>query len=1137
MNTQTHNHTLSIIILSLLALLGLSYYQINQDTIFPTITTPVTMDQSDAIAQARIINHKDTLGLHAEKLMLSASYLTDSQTNNYLTFNDRTQKTLNQSLKNKKIQTSYWAVRLFVPQEIQENYFYFTPTGKPYGFEMLLAQEKNLPDISKEQAIALAQKKLINYPLEGINHKNYVLKNYAQEKLDQRINHEIIFEDTTQSLIEAKLQIKIIVSGDQITTLKPQIKLPENFLREFQNMQSFNGALGSYGSVFVFIGYGSLILYALFKGSRKKQINWRDNCLAGALLTIFSFLNNLNNLPLMWFSNYKTTQVPSVFLSEQVIVFISLAISNFVFFTIIFSAAEYLSRLYFPRHQQLWRWWERESASSPQTIYLVMIGYIIFGLSTGYVAIFYLTAQHLPQIWIPAGSLFEPNIIALYQPFLESFSQSLQAGTIEECLFRAVPIASALILGKHYKKPWLFLALILPVQAIVFGVAHASYPQQPFYIRTVEMFLPFLAYGLVYFYHGLIPCIIGHYLYDVYQFSGMIFNMNTQGIWVQKMACIFCLLLPAFIVLRGILLNPQGLKNPLPRKFLNETWKPSASRNILSEKNTTTETTISTKSFTLAAIFGLLSFGMLYQIWQTSPTLTQPLAISKTEAAIQAQNIAKAQNINLNDKWQQNQIAILTNDTSLRYLIDSLGDKEVEDLLKNPVLESQNGKLNLESFLPHYAWQIRFARFEGTQTEKSNELEVLVTRNKTTFNHHFSENEVMPSLDEQQAITMATQHLKQSFPQTTFSRVKTASTTTAEKRVDWQFTFEFQGSEKLKSIQPRVDIHIVGNNIASELHYLFVPEKWLIDQQTRMDETNVIQYVLLLGYSIIYLVILGFACQAFLQTSDRYVFKITALCIALLFLIDVVNSWPILTFNFATAIDYQNQIIITTTSQIIQLFFLAIPPALMMLFCTTRQDKLTQSQQLGKTLITGVCLGLGLLAIMAGINAHVQPNLNWFYGQIIELSTFVPAFLAFTYLPQLLGMVLTVTGLVLLLQKPLHSPVASYLCGLLPWTIILAVICTGSATLNQTLILKMYKLLVCLVYAAFTWPLVRRQPLMIVLMIITFDIGVNAMALSTPAYTSAWAFSFFTGIIKLVCGVGLSWYWYTLQQIENRKNA
>jgi hypothetical protein len=98
---------------------------------------------------------------------------------------------------------------------------------------------------------------------------------------------------------------------------------------------------------------------------------------------------------------------------------------------------------------------------------------------------------------------------------LTSIAISLQAGFWEECLFRAVPIAGAALLGRRFGKPWLWITAAMVVQAVIFGGGHANYPAQPAYARLVELIIPALGFGGLYLLFGLVPAIVLHFAFDV----------------------------------------------------------------------------------------------------------------------------------------------------------------------------------------------------------------------------------------------------------------------------------------------------------------------------------------------------------------------------------------------------------------------------------------------------------------------------------------------------------------------------------------------------------------------------------------------------------------------------------------------
>lgn len=155
--------------------------------------------------------------------------------------------------------------------------------------------------------------------------------------------------------------------------------------------------------------------------------------------------------------------------------------------------------------------------------------------------------------------MIDPNTPAMILPSIAAVGQSLFAGYWEECLFRAVPIAGGALCGA-----WLFnckptsLKLMVPVfllQAVIFGGAHANYPAQPSYARLIELILPSIAFGMLYFQFGLLPGIVMHYLYDLVWFALPIFLTPPSAMLLDKAIVIAAALLPCFIVFvrsRGI---------------------------------------------------------------------------------------------------------------------------------------------------------------------------------------------------------------------------------------------------------------------------------------------------------------------------------------------------------------------------------------------------------------------------------------------------------------------------------------------------------------------------------------------------------------------------------------------------------
>ena len=146
----------------------------------------------------------------------------------------------------------------------------------------------------------------------------------------------------------------------------------------------------------------------------------------------------------------------------------------------------------------------------------------------------YVIATRVFGWWTPSEALLHPDVLATYVPWLSAIANSLQAGFWEECLFRAVPLAGAALIGDRFGKRGLFLVIAFIVQAVIFGAGHAPYPTQPSFARPVELIIPSIGFGLLYVYFGLLPGIVLHFAFDVVWFALPIFLSDAPGIWFQK---------------------------------------------------------------------------------------------------------------------------------------------------------------------------------------------------------------------------------------------------------------------------------------------------------------------------------------------------------------------------------------------------------------------------------------------------------------------------------------------------------------------------------------------------------------------------------------------------------------------------
>ncbi|MEC8063400.1 MAG: CPBP family intramembrane glutamic endopeptidase [Pseudomonadota bacterium] len=856
-----------------ISMLCLSFYFYNQENIFPTINTPITVNQQTATKMALDANNVLKLKLNPKEVRTTSAFISRSEIQNYISLEAGGNEKLNQLIKSGDLISSFWSVKLFIPKEIQQNTFQFTPEGKFYGYQVGIPEEKSLPNISKEKAQLKMHKFLKHHPLANTNFSEFTEKDYVLKKQDNgRQDHTFIYENKSQTIGEAVPEIICTISGNRITKLQTYYKLPENFLKNFQAMNSYNNFLGSIGSMIIIIGYFGAAVCTIAYGWKKGLLNWTGASSLALFITATSLLSQINILPIIWYMAYDPSRNESQFLWEVLIPSLTNSVTQFIYLSVTFLAAEFLTRQAFPHHPQLFSWLSPRQAGSITSLKQIALGYTMMFIDLGYIALFYLTALQLPGVWSPSFNLIDPNFMAYYMPFFTPFANSLHAGIWEEFLFRAIPIALAVIVSKKYfKKPAPFIIIALILQAVIFGLAHANYPQQPSYIRIIELSIPFFFWGLAYIYCGLLPCIIAHYTYDMFVMSESLFFIQTPGIWLQQLLAAICISLPLLlVVIQKLSYSSIFSWHLLPNSARNDAWKPEQSHKSAKKHEQQTSQHLSRPSILILAATAILSFGVFAWYTQEVTFATTKLTISKSEALKIGRKEA-AKFIDLDKPWQETITTQTTGFKDAPYYIETvLGKEKTYKLLESRQIGTKEEPKFLDRFLPQTVWHIRYALYEGDQDTRSEELHLYIrcTNMPITFDHIISENIPGTNLSKQEAIQLAQESLQnytlRNANETPWSTLNVSSTTNPSNRLDWAITL---GPEKAAydGLQPRWYVTVQGDQVSSVDGNLFIPEKWLENHKEKKGVVAIIQQVISLGVILGYIVLLYQTIQAYAE--------------------------------------------------------------------------------------------------------------------------------------------------------------------------------------------------------------------------------------------------------------------------------
>lgn len=954
-------------------------------TAFPLVNVAITMNRTQALQKAAELAQQLMIG--PTQYDQAVSFETDSAAQTFVELEGGGKAAFNTMIQEHLYEPYLWKVRHFKEQNTQEVSFFFTPSGNPYGFTQTLSQETLLPSLSQDtalvQATTFAQQWVTGFAL-------YTLIESSQEtSTSGRVDHTFVFEQINQKIGEGRYRCKIIVQGNKIGALVPYIKIPESFTRRYQEMRSYNNSLATVAYVLMMLLYffgGCLI--ALFFLLRRNWVLPKPALIAGIIVALFSTLTQINELPLAWMG-YHTAHSSAGFLLQKIVFCLLSFLYNSVFFSVIFMAAESLTRKAFGNHIQLWQLAQCNVANSYQVVGRTVFGYLIVSVDIAIVVLFYLLTTRYAHWWMPSSVLFNPNILATYAPWFSPLALSLQAGFMEECLFRAIPLSIAALLGKRYgrKNWWIGGTFIL--QALIFGAAHANYPAQPFYARLVELIIPSCSFGAIYLSLGLLPAIVSHVVYDIGWFALPIFVATSKDAFLHALLVVIGALIPIWIILYQRI--RAGSWTVLDSKFFNKSWQAPETSSHAQEYIPELPHTISRRFLHMFIFASLIAAVGWYRVTLFKQD-ARSIKIDRTAAIENATKYLTANNVTLGNNWSILGTAFThySNDSDERLAQEFVWQHDVSD--KKNIYHTLMNTHYLKN--PHFI--VRFAQFTGDIIERAREYIVHLDHDGNVYQTKWilPESQQGAQLTEEDAQIIAQAWIAQHYQISITDLVeKSAITQKLPARKDWVFTFAIPKVYSYDDARAQINVTIAGNTVIESKQYIFVPEKWKREQQNQQQIAQSLQLICFIILFILF--ILGVAAAVSYRKIARNTFIGLFLFFIGLCTIVMCNNMGMFLALCSTSSPLFNQIFMIVSSQAVQILLQSVGFAMILALAVNQPCR---HLSLPTTSIVFLASALGLL--FAGLNTFVlstqsstQPT--WaFYG---PLTTYIPGLAIITH--------------------------------------------------------------------------------------------------------------------------------------------
>jgi hypothetical protein len=966
---------------------------------FPLISLDVTMDRTAALDAANAL--ASDRGWGPDTARQAVQFSLDDETQSFVELEGGGKDAYNEMLRGDLYSPYQWVVRRFAEGETNETVIRFRPDGTPYGFHETLPEDEPGANLEAGAARELAETAVTDGWDVDLGEYDLVESSYEVQP-GGRTDHTLVYERPDVQIGDGRYRLRLTVAGDRLTELTHFIKIPEAFSRRYQEMRSANDGIATgalYAVAILYLAGGCVV--GLFFLMRQRWVVWKPALKWSVFIAVLQALVVLNQWPLLWMG-YDTALSATTFALQQIAVALAQLVGMGAVLTLSFIAAESLGRRAFPEHVQLWRAWSAGVAPTRSLLGQTIAGYLMIGIFFAYEVWLYVFANNNLDWWTPSSALTDPDVLANFFPWLTSIAVSLQAGFWEECLFRAIPIACAALLGRRFGKRWLWIAAALVLQAVIFGAGHANYPAQPAYARLVELIIPALAFGGLYLSFGLVPGIIFHFAFDVVWFAMPLFAADIPGIWIDRGIVIVLTLVPLWVVVRARW--RAGSWGSVSVADRNASWTPPPTPERATETPAIASDGLATTTIRALVVLGAVGT-IVWGLATSFHTEAPGLGNSDAEARTAARAALAARNIELAPVWRELSNADAPLGLADRFVWQEGGREAYRDLLGR--------------YLPVPRRIVRYARFEGDVAERAEEYVVLIGPDGEVqrMTHTLPEDRPGAQLGEDEARVIALRAVRElnGIEPEALEEIS-AEPSQHPARRDWSFEFKDPVGYPMATGEARIGIDIAGDEVVQTGRYVHIPEDWERAYRNRRGTTQVVQIACVVLLVLLYLA--GAVLAVIRWSRHQFATATFAIFFGLLVALGVIrfgNGLRAATAQFVTEQPFKLQATLLIVGGLIAITAMAAVSALLIGLAHRMQPPRPPSRT-----TAGPAAGFGLGAALAALGAvgmRLAPSTLPQWPNLGGAADWLPA-LAATLGP--VSTWLTGTAVVLLTVTVLH---------------------------------------------------------------------------------------------------------------------
>jgi len=513
----------------LAGIIGMWYAQHHFFDAFPEASVNFKISRGEALARAR--NFVESQGAGTAGYRSVIVFGVDDNAKTYLE-REVGLKEANRLMAS-EVNVWRWEARFFKPEQEEEFLVTVNPKGNVTGYLHKVPESQAGAQPTRVAAQQTAQNFLTAKMGKAAADWDFLPEEANSAKKPNRLDWSFTWEKHAFKAKDAPERLTIALHGADVGSASDALKVPEQWQRDYRHLRSTNEFYNTVAVIPYLLLFGWVLWYGI-QLTRRGQTSWRLAFQLGVLVAILLTAMQLNRWPLELIS-YNTNSAFGSFAIQQLAGALLFGMGSALTVTLVLPGGEPLYREAKPHFLRLKKALTWRGLRTKEFFSSVVVGLSFAAAHMGFLVAFYLIANHFGA-WAPQEINYEDSVSTAI-PWIGGIAIGLLAATSEEFLFRlfAIPFVRKATGSR-------ILAVILP--AFSWGFLHTAYPNEPPYIRGLEVGLIGIAAGIIMLRWGILATLVWHYTIDASLVGLLLIRSSSLYFRISGVVVGFAVLIP-----------------------------------------------------------------------------------------------------------------------------------------------------------------------------------------------------------------------------------------------------------------------------------------------------------------------------------------------------------------------------------------------------------------------------------------------------------------------------------------------------------------------------------------------------------------------------------------------------------------